>query len=101
MAAADLGDRRPVAVGRDGCRQGRADDRLGHERGDGAGPRGLDRPVELLRQLVAVAERVRARLARAVRVRGGDVAEPPSHASYGRRSGLRPDRSSAPRVLPW
>ena len=38
VAAADLGDQRPVAVGRDHGRQRRANDRLGDERGDGAGP---------------------------------------------------------------
>ena len=73
---ADLGDRGPVAIRGDGGRKRRADDRLGDERGDGAGTGRFEGALELGGQLVGVAEGIRAGLARAVRVRSGDVAEP-------------------------
>jgi hypothetical protein len=76
VAAADLGDQRPVVVGRDDGRERGPDDRLGDERRDRARLRGLDRPLELRRQLGGVAEGVTLRFAGAVRVGGGEVAEP-------------------------
>ena len=77
VAPADLGDRLPVAIGRDDGRQRRADDRLRDERGDGARARRLDRALQLGGELLGIAERVRPRLARPIRVRRGDVPESP------------------------
>jgi hypothetical protein len=76
VPAADVRDRRPVAVRRDDRRERRAHDRLGHERRDGPGAGGFDGPLELRRELLRVAEGVGAGLAGAIRVRRRDVAEP-------------------------
>ena len=77
MAAADVGDRGPVALGRlDGTQRG-PHDRLRHERGDRGRPGVGDGPVQLVRELPRIAERLGSRIPGPVRVGGRDVPEPP------------------------
>jgi hypothetical protein len=83
VAAADVGDRPPVPVGRLDRGQRRTNDRLGDERGDGAGPGRLEGPVQLARELVGCPERVGAGVARTVRVGGRDMPEPAEPALVG------------------
>ena len=80
MPPADVRDRRPVAVGRDGGGQRGADDRLRDERRDVARAGRLERPVELGGELVGVAEGVGTGQVGAVRVGRRDVAEAPEPA---------------------
>ena len=75
MASTDVDDRRPVSVRRHGAGQGRADDRLGDERGHGPGAGRLDRPLELGGELVGGLERVRPGVAGTVGIGGAEVSE--------------------------
>jgi hypothetical protein len=74
VAAADLGDRRPVVVGRDGRPQAGPGDRLGHERGHRARRRGEDLLLEGLGVAGPAAGRVGVAERAAVLVRGQGVA---------------------------
>ncbi len=76
VAPADLGDGRPVVVGRDGGGQRRTGDRLGDERGD-RGRAGVgDRPVQALGVPRAAGDGV-VGVRTPVLVRGVHVVEPP------------------------
>ena len=88
VPAADVGDGRPVAVGRDDRGQRRADDRLGDERGHGARARRLEGPVELGGEIVGAPEGVGARQARPIRVGRRDVPEPAEPALVWPAQGL-------------
>ena len=56
VARADLGDRRPVVVGRHDRPERGADDRFGQERSDATGTRVADRAVQLGGECLAVTE---------------------------------------------
>ena len=75
MAAADLGDRLPVAVGRDGGGDARPHHRLGDERGHVPGSGMDDRSLELERELLGRAQGVGPGLPRPVRVGRADMPE--------------------------
>ena len=100
VSRADLGDRRPVVVGRDDSPEGGPDDRLGEERGDATRAGLADGGVELGGERRAVAEGVRLCLAGPVRVGRRYVPEPaePRLVRLAKRG--RPPASRAPRVLP-
>ena len=90
MGPADLGDRRPVALGRLHGREGRPDDRFGDEGGDRVRSRGGDQAIELCGELLGSAERVRAGEPGPVRVGGRDVPEPSQPALVGPAERLAP-----------
>ena len=93
VGPADLGDGRPVALGRLNGREGRPDDRFGDEGGDRVRLRRADQAVELRGELLGGPQRVRAGEAGTVRVRGRDVAEPAEPAF------VRPPQRLAPRQV--
>ena len=78
---ADIRNGGPVALWGNRRGQARADDGLGHERGDGPRSGRDDGALELVGQLLGVAERVGTAQARAIRVRRGNVRNRPSQPS--------------------